>query len=141
MVRYDVIALDGRPADRVVIQRQPTDGDKTAVARGELLRAGRGRPHVRAARRLAHSRTRKRAPVRGSRSRPSCWTAPLWTTRRAGTGVLSERRRPRGPCQGPTRWSASGRGWRGKRRRVVRLSYGRATPEGTGAGGRPGVGA
>lgn len=140
VARYDVIALDRDPRRPgwMVIQRQPTDGDKTAVARGELLVLAADGPtsvrlmgsHVTDAQNFTPRSGPRIALATLVLDCPALDDAPR------GTGVLVSddvrEVRAKALTHSSAKWAWVARE-AGEHRHVVRLSYGRTTPKGTGA--------
>ncbi|RKQ36750.1 protoporphyrinogen oxidase [Kocuria tytonis] len=139
VTRYDVIALDRDPRRPgwMVIQRQPTNGDKTAVARGELLvLAADGPTSVRLmGTHLADAQNY--TPRSGPRIALATLVleCPALDCAPRGTGVLVSDDvrdvRAKALTHSSAKWEWVARA-AGEHRHVVRLSYGRATPHGTG---------
>jgi oxygen-dependent protoporphyrinogen oxidase len=133
---YDVIALDRDPRREgwMVIQRQPRHGDKTAVARGELLVMATDGPT--AVRLLAshHENLQRFTPDPGPQVALATLVVdePRLDGAPRGTGLLvSEdvrRVRAKALTHATAKWDwvreAAGPG-----RHVLRLSYGRAQPD------------
>ncbi|RLY94577.1 protoporphyrinogen oxidase [Kocuria tytonicola] len=139
VTRYDVIALDRDPRRQgwMVIQRQPTNGDKTAVARGELLVVAADGP---TSVRLMGSHmpdAQNYTPRSGPRIALATLVldCPALDSAPRGTGVLVSDDvrdvRAKALTHSSAKWQWVARE-AGAHRHVVRLSYGRATPRGSG---------
>ncbi|WP_145009573.1 protoporphyrinogen oxidase [Kocuria salsicia] len=139
VTRYDVIALDRDPRRPgwMVIQRQPMDGDKTAVARGELLVMATDGP---TAVRLMGSHMQD-AQNYTPRSGPRIALAtlvldcPALDPAPRGTGLLVSEDvrdvRAKALTHASAKWKWVARE-AGEHRHVLRLSYGRAAQRGSG---------
>ncbi|MDT0119344.1 MULTISPECIES: protoporphyrinogen oxidase [Kocuria] len=139
VTRYDVIALDRDPRRPgwMVIQRQPVNGDKTAVARGELLVMATDGPTTVRLLGTQVSDVQNFTPRSGPRIAlatlvldcPALDSAPRDTGLLVSDDVREVRAKALTHATAKWKWVAREAG---EHRHVVRLSYGRATPRGSG---------